>query len=230
MLLSAVIPVFNEAPTVAQVVERLINTLNRLGFEYEIIIVDDCSEDESLEVLKNHPIKLYSLRKHMGKGYALRAGLGKAMGEIVATIDSDGSHRPEELPRLLSPLLKNQADLVIGSRYLMNKPNSTRAMNQAGLQIFNMLIKVLTRKVISDSQSGYRAMKSKVLEGMTLRSSGYEIESEMLVKTLARGFRVEEVPVSFEQRTYGKSQLDPFVDGLKILLSIVTARIRSCNF
>ena len=225
-LLSVVIPVFNEEPTVGNVIGRLKSVLQEIGFKHEIIIIDDCSEDRSLEISKSQSVKVYSLKKHMGKGYALRAGFAKAKGEIIATIDSDGSHRPEELPRLLAPILQDKADLVIGSRFLREKPVSTRKLNALGVRLFNVLIKILTRTEVSDSQSGYRVIKSEVLNNLSLKSGEYEIESEMLVKTARRGFRVREVPISFEQRTYGKSRLDPVVDGFKILLSIILAYIK----
>jgi dolichol-phosphate mannosyltransferase len=225
MLISVVIPVFNEELTIGSVIERLTAVMQKIGFKYEIIVVDDCSTDRSLEISKSQSAKVFSLKKHMGKGYALRAGFAKAKGDIITTIDSDGSHRPEELPRLLTPILRNKADLVIGSRYLGQKPVAAKKLNAAGVRLFNFLIKILTRAEVSDSQSGYRVMKSVVLKNMRLKSSEYEIESEMLVKTARHGFRVIEVPISFEQRTYGTSRLDPMVDGLKILLSIVLAYI-----
>jgi hypothetical protein len=127
---------------------------------------------------------------------------------------------------LLTPILKDQADLVIGSRFLSKKPVSTKKLNETGVRLFNFLIKALSRTGVSDSQSGYRVMKSKVLKDMSLKSGGYEIESEMLVKTAKKGFRVREVPISFEQRTYGESRLDPLIDGLKILLSILSAYVK----
>ena len=226
MLLSVVIPIFNEEPTISDVIGRLKATMQKIGFKHEIIVVDDCSEDRSLEISKSQSVKVYSLKKHMGKGYALRVGFAKAKGEIIATIDSDGSHRPEELPLLLTPILQDQADFVIGSRFLREKPASARKLNAIGVRLFNVLIKIFTRTEVSDSQSGYRAMKSEILKNLRLRSGGYEIESEMLVKTARRGFRVKEVPISFEQRTYGTSRLDPVVDGFKILLSIVLAYIK----
>jgi glycosyltransferase involved in cell wall biosynthesis len=226
MLLSVVIPIFNEEPTIDDVIGRLKTTMQKIGFKHEIIVVDDCSEDRSLEISKSQNVKVYSLKKHMGKGYALRTGFAKAKGEIIATIDSDGSHRPEELPRLLAPILQDKADLVIGSRFLRQKPVSTRKLNALGVRLFNVLIKILTRTEVSDSQSGYRVIKSEVLKNLSLKSGEYEIESEMLVKTARRGFRVREVPISFEQRTYGKSRLDPMVDGFKILLSIVLAYVK----
>jgi len=226
MLISVVIPLFNEELTIGNVIERLTAVMQKIGFKYEIIVVDDCSADRSLEISKSQSAKVFSLKKHMGKGYALRAGFAKAKGDIITTIDSDGSHRPEELPRLLTPILHSKADLVIGSRYLSQKPVATKKLNAAGVRLFNFLIKILTRAEVSDSQSGYRVMKSAVLRSMRLKSNEYEIESEMLVKTALQGFRVIEVPISFEQRTYGTSRLDPMVDGFKILLSIVSAYIK----
>jgi glycosyltransferase involved in cell wall biosynthesis len=226
MLISVVIPVFNEELTIGNVIERVKVVLQKLGFEYEIVVVDDCSADRSREISKSQGIKVFSLRKNMGKGYALRGGFAKANGEIIATIDSDGSHLPEELPLLLTPILQDKADLVIGSRYLNQKPVITKKLNALGVRLFNYLIEVLTRTKVTDSQSGYRALKSEVLRNMSLDSSGYEIESEMLVKTARQRFRVKEVPISFEQRTYGTSRLDPLVDGFKILLSIWSAFIK----
>ena len=122
--------------------------------------------------------------------------------------------------------MQDKADLVIGSRYLGQKPRAAKKLNAIGVRLFNLLIKVFTRAEVSDSQSGYRVMKADVLRNMSLRSREYEIESEMLVKTARQGFRVREVPISFKQRTYGTSRLDPMVDGFKILLSIVSAHIR----
>ncbi|MCW4047427.1 MAG: glycosyltransferase family 2 protein [Candidatus Bathyarchaeota archaeon] len=223
MLLSVIIPMFNEEQTVGDVIQRIKAVMEKLGFRYEVIVVDDFSRDRSLEMAKRKGVKVYQLKKHMGKGYALRAGLAKATGEIIVTIDSDGSHRPEELPLLLAPVLRNQADLVIGSRYLNQNPATARKLNAFGVRLFNFLIRIFTKTAVSDSQSGYRVMKTEVLTRMRLKSGEYEIESEMLVKTAKQRFRVVEVPITFEQRTYGRSSVDPLVDGFKILLSIVSA-------
>ncbi len=225
ILLSVIIPVFNEEQTVGNIIQRVKTVLEKLGYRYEVIVVDDHSRDRSMEISRKAGIKVYQLKQHLGKGYALRAGLAKAKGDIVVTIDSDGSHRPEELSLLLAPVLKNQADLVIGSRYLNQKSVPARKLNAFGVHIFNFLIRLFTKTSVSDSQSGYRVMTSAVLAGMHLKSGEYEIESEMLVKTARQGFRVIEVPITFEQRTYGRSSLDPLVDGFKILLSIVTAYV-----
>jgi glycosyltransferase involved in cell wall biosynthesis len=226
-LLSVVVPMYNEEPTVGDVISRLHAVLEIAGFKFEVIVVDDYSRDNSAKAASKMGAKVYRLRRHMGKGYALRAGFAKAKGDIIATIDSDGSHLPEELPLLLLPVVQGKADLVIGCRFSNQATSATSRLNQAGNRLFNLLIRILTLNPICDSQSGYRVMTAKVLRSMNLQSGEYEIESEMLVKTARKHFRILEVPITFEQRTYGRSQIDPLMDGFKILLSILFAYFRS---
>ena len=225
-LLSIVVPAYNEEHTVGDVIDRLKATLREIGLPNEIIVVNDYSRDRTVEVSLYRNVKVYSLKQHMGKGYALRAGFAKAKGEIIVTIDSDGSNRPEELPLLLKPVLEGKADLLIGSRFAGKQATSGKRFNAAGVRIFNLLVRTLTGAQVSDSQSGYRVMKREVFKDLHLKSSTYEIESEMLVKIARRRFRVREVPVSFEQRTYGKSTLDPIVDGFRIFMSIFTSYLK----
>ncbi|MGD0069942.1 MAG: glycosyltransferase family 2 protein [Candidatus Bathyarchaeia archaeon] len=226
MLLSIIIPVYNEELTVGNIIDRVKLVLQQTGLKNEIIVVDDCSYDKSLEVAKKRSAKIYTLKQHLGKGYALRAGFAKAKGDIIVTIDSDGSHKPEELLEVLAPVLEDKADLVIGSRYLNHKSVAARKLNAFGVKLFNYFIQLLTGVAITDSQSGYRAMKRQVLKNQNLKSGEYEIESEMLVKTAKKNFRITEVPISFEQRTYGRSGVDPLIDGFKILLSIILAYMK----
>lgn len=226
MKLSIVVPAYNEEHTVGDVIDRLKATLRRIGLSHEIIVVDDHSKDRTTKISKNHNVIVYSFDQHMGKGYALRAGFKKAKGEIIVTIDSDGSNLPEELPIILKPILEDKADLVIGSRFSGEKPTSGKKFNLAGVRIFNSVIRLLTGAKVSDSQSGYRAMKSQLLKDLRLKSGTYEIESEMLVKIARRRFRICEVPITFEQRTYGVSSLDPIIDGFKILISIFTSYLK----
>ena len=226
MLLSIIIPVYNEELTVGNIIDRVKTVMQQTGLKHEIIVVDDCSYDKSLEVTKKRSAKIYTLKQHLGKGYALRAGFSKAKGDIVVTIDSDGSHKPEELLEVLAPVLEDKADLVIGSRYLNHKSVAARKLNAFGVKLFNYFIQLLTGVAVTDSQSGYRAMKREVLKNQNLKSGEYEIESEMLVKTAKKNFRITEVPISFEQRTYGRSGVDPMVDGFKILLSIILAYMK----
>ena len=222
-LFSVIIPTYNRPQLLAEAIESV---LAQSVQDFEIVVVDDCSSDKSLETSRSYNLRVYSLTQHMGKGCALRVGFSKAKGNLIATIDSDGSHHPEEMPLLLKPILRDQADFVIGSRFLNKKPVSGKKLNAVGVRLFNALIKAFTKTSVTDSQSGYRVMKAEIVKAYRLVSGGYEIESEMLVKTARCGFRVKEVPISFEQRTYGRSRLDPILDGLRILLSIVAAYIK----
>jgi glycosyltransferase involved in cell wall biosynthesis len=226
MLLSIIIPVYNEQLTIGNIIDRTQEAARRIGLETEIIVVDDRSYDRSLAVARQRNVRLYSLKEHLGKGFALRAGFAKTKGDLIVTIDSDGSHWPEELQEVLAPVLAGEADMVIGSRYLNHKHVAARKLNAFGVRIFNYLIQLFTGVTITDSQSGYRAMKREVLSKQKLKSGEYEIESEMLVKTAKAGFRISEVPITFEQRTYGRSGVDPMVDGSKIMLSIIMAYLK----
>ena len=227
MLLSIIIPVYNEELTIGNIIDRTEKVMRQTGLRFEVIVVNDRSYDKSLEAAKARDAKIFSLKQHLGKGYALRAGFAHAKGDIIVTIDSDGSHKPEELPEVLAPILKDRADLVIGSRYMDHKKVDSRKLNAFGVKLFNRFIELLTGVAITDSQSGFRAMKREVLKNKELKSGEYEIESEMLVKTAKQNFRVTEVPISFEQRTYGTSGVDPMFDGFKILVSIILAYLKA---
>jgi glycosyltransferase involved in cell wall biosynthesis len=222
--ISVVIPVFNEEHTIRDIIIRTRNTLEKLRITYEIIVVDDGSTDRTLEIAKTTAANVLT-GYHKGKGYAIRYGLSQAQGNITITLDSDGSHKPEEIPLILQSITEKKADLSIGSRFfnIESKKTQIPKVNRLGNKIFNSLIGFLTGVKISDSQSGFRAIKSAMIRKMELTSRGYELESEILVKALKMGARVTEVPISFEQRTVGKSRLDPIKDGIRILNSIITS-------
>jgi len=224
-LISAVIPVFNEELTVGEIIEETKKALKGTGLPYEILVVDDCSTDNSVKISLRNKVKVLALKKHRGKGYALRIGFKEAKGDIVVTIDSDGSHNPEELPKLIDPIIKGEGDFIIGSRF-QNKANVFQSrINRVGVSILNFLIRILIRQRFTDSQSGYRAFKSSLIKKVNLKSNGYEIESEMLIKAVKRGFKTKEIPIKCGQRTYGKSKLDPLKDGAKIFASVIAAFI-----
>jgi glycosyltransferase involved in cell wall biosynthesis len=221
---SVVIPVFNEEVTVGNVVARTKKTLEQMGISYEILVVDDGSVDRSADIAQK--LEAHVLRKaHQGKGFALRYGFRLARGEVVVTLDADGSHKPEEIPLILRYLTEDRADFVIGSRFSNSEDNKTKIpkINRTGNRLFNDLILYLTGARTSDSQSGFRAIRSSLIKRMKLGSRGYEVESEMLVKALRMGARVAETPISFDQRTVGRSKLDPIKDGARILYVIVTS-------
>jgi len=221
---SVVIPVFNEELTIGDIVARTRSTLEQFKTPYEVLVVDDGSVDRSAEI--SQASEAFVLREaHQGKGHALRLGFKRAKGDVIVTLDSDGSHQPEEIPLILRCMIENRLDFVIGSRFFNTDVNNAKIpnVNRIGNRMFSDLIRLFTGVKISDSQSGFRAIRSSVIKKMRLNSRGYEVESEMLVKALKMGVRVAEIPISFEQRTVGKSKLDPLKDGIKILYSIITS-------
>jgi glycosyltransferase involved in cell wall biosynthesis len=220
---SVVIPVFNEEQTIGDIVTRTKRTMEQMRVLYEVLVVDDGSEDRSAEISQAKEAQVIR-ETHQGKGYALRSGFRRAKGELVVTLDSDGSHKPEEIPSVVRCIRQDRADFVIGTRFF-NAVNKTKVprVNRIGNKLFNNLIAFLTGVKISDSQSGFRAIKSSLIKRMKLRSRGYEVESEMLVKSLRMGAKVVEIPISFDQRTIGGSRLDPIRDGIRILYAVIVS-------
>jgi glycosyltransferase involved in cell wall biosynthesis len=159
-----------------------------------------------------------------GKGYCLRKALTKAKGEVIVTMDSDGEHRPSDIIELLKYTF-NGTDVVAGSRFLNGTSNFTSRLHYLGNQLFNISIILLTGKRVSDSQTGFRALKRQVINGLNLQSDGYEIETEITVKCLRNGFTFKEVPISIRRREYGISRIKMISDGRKILRTIITSSL-----
>jgi glycosyltransferase involved in cell wall biosynthesis len=219
-VISVVIPAYNEEKTIGNIIEETIQIMDTLGMPYEIIVVDDGSTDRTREIASRYNATVLSNGRNHGKGYALRRGFQHAQGDIIVTIDADGSHKPKEIPDLVNPLF-NGVDIVAGSRFSGNETNHTPKLHVFGNHLINATIIVLTRKYITDSQTGFRAFKRKFLEKIGLESLGYEIETEITVKGLKNGFRFQEIPISCKGREYNVSKLKVLSDGYKILKTIL---------
>lgn len=218
-----VIPAYNEEKTIGNVIFETISIMNGLDLPYEIIVVDDGSTDKTGQIASTHKAIVLSNKRNYGKGYALRRAFQHATGDIIVTIDSDGEHKPKEIPDLLEPLF-NGTDIVAGSRFLGSHGRATTHLNVIGNFLFNAAIMTLTGKVVTDSQTGFRAIKKNVLTTLNLESDGYEIESEITVKGLRNGFIFKEKPITVERRKYSISKLKLLSDGTRILKTILKAK------
>jgi len=225
-LISVVIPAFNEGKTLENVIERTKHTLNKIGHLYEIIVVDDGSTDQTCNVAPAKEVIIVRNHKNHGKGYALKMGFDHCRGDIIVTLDADGSHQPEELTRLVQPIMKNRVDMIIGSRFNTQlEDGAIKRVNMIGNKLFNLLIFLLSRRLLTDTQSGFRAFNRKVLSNLNVRSTGYEIESEITVELIQKGFTISEVPITCSCPPRN-SRLSAFHDGYKILKTIVSTYLR----
>jgi glycosyltransferase involved in cell wall biosynthesis len=221
---TVIIPAYNEEKTIRDVISDTTVVMNSLNLPYEIIIVDDGSTDKTGLIASNCKVALLSNGKNRGKGYSFRKAWLYSHGDIVVTIDADGEHEPKEIPDLIGPLF-NGTDIVSGSRFLGSNVNVTSRINTLGNLFFNIAIMALTGKRVTDSQTGFRAMKRQVIDELRLEADGYEIETEIIVKGLMNGFVFEEKPISCQRRRYSVSKLKLFSDGRKILKTILKSSL-----
>ena len=215
-----IIPAYNEEKTISDVISEIISIMDTMQVGYEIIVIDDGSTDKTRLIASNYKATILTNEKNRGKGYSLRRALRYAQGDIILTIDADGEHKPKEIPDLIEPLF-NGTDIVAGSRFLGNQRQATTKLNQIGNFLFNATIMTLTGKRVTDSQTGFRAIKRQVLETLSLESNGYEIETEITIKSLRNGFIFKEKPITCERRKYNISKLRILSDGTKILKTIL---------
>jgi glycosyltransferase involved in cell wall biosynthesis len=219
-VISVIIPAFNEEKAIGVVLSETFSAMENLKMTYEIIVVDDGSTDNTARVVSNYKATVVSCEQNRGKGYAVRKGIQKAKGRIIVTIDADGAYRPEEISNLITPLF-NGADIVAGSRFLGSVGDSTTRINRVGNFLLNATITSLTGTRITDSQTGFRALKREVVDKMHLTSTGFEIESEITVKGLQNDFKFQEKPVTCKRRLYNISRVKILRDGLRMFRTII---------
>ena len=218
---SVVIPAFNEEKNIDDVLVRTYKAMESCSHPYEIILVDDGSCDRTGELACRHKVIVVRNERNEGKGFAFKRGFTHAQGDIVVTMDADGSHDPDDIPRLILPILKG-ANVVLGTRFdTRDGKQSTKKLHVLGNNLINLTILLITGKRVTDSQTGFRAFRRNVLEQIEITSSGYQVESELTMKALRNGNIVEEVPIKIMKRKNGNSHVNPLVDGLRIFRTII---------
>jgi glycosyltransferase involved in cell wall biosynthesis len=227
-VISVIIPAYNEEKTIGIVIEETAQVMDTLGLPYEIIVVDDGSTDRTKEMASRYKVTILSNGQNHGKGYALRRGFQHAQGDIIVTIDADGSHKPKEILELINPLF-NGIDMTAGSRFLGDGKDHTSKLHMLGNHLINATIMVLTRKLVTDSQTGLRAFKREFLKKISLESCGYEIETEITVKGLKNGFKFQEIPISCRKREYSISKLRILSDGVRIFKTILKSAAKNSS-
>jgi glycosyltransferase involved in cell wall biosynthesis len=197
--LAIVIPAYNEEPTVAEVVAEI--PRSAAGLKTEVIVVVDGARDATAARAAGAGALVCDVPVNRGQGAALKLGywLARARGaQVIATIDADGQYEPEELGRVVQPILDNRADFVSGSRRL-GAELTTDKVRHAGVLVFGALISVIVRHRITDPACGIRAMRSEVTAAVTLEQRQYQA-SELMISAALNGYRLGEVPTTMRDR------------------------------
>lgn len=214
-LISCIIPAHNEAETIGDVVLGLSRALPK---PFEVIVVDDGSQDETAEAARAAGAKVLRHPKKMGKGAAVRSGIIAAKGEIVLLIDADGQDDPSEAPKLLGALKRDVA-MVLGSRFLGRfEVGSVTLVHWVGNKALTALFNLLFHQRLSDAMAGFRAFWRDAIDPFAIRANGFEIEADMDALVAQRGGRIVEVPVTRKARKVGRSRFSTIRDGLRIAL------------
>jgi glycosyltransferase involved in cell wall biosynthesis len=215
--LVAVIPAYNEELVIGSVV------LRTRQYVEQVIVVDDGSIDRTSEVAKMAGAEVIRLDANTGKAYALLLGLRHAhnMGCTAAVmLDADGQHDPREIPRVAGMVMNGQADLVIGSRFL-RKNNGIPRYRQIGQKTLDLFTNIGANSMVTDSQSGFRAISCKALENLDFRSDGYNVESDMINHFTKLGLIIQEVPISVKYDVPNKHKKNPVSHGVGVLTQLV---------
>lgn len=219
MKLSVIVPVYNEAKTILEVIKRV----KEAPFEKEIIVVDDFSTDGTVDLLKtNHEgIKTLFHERNQGKGAAIRTALSQITGEITIIQDADLEYHPSEYPQLISPILGGVADVVYGSRFQGGTHRVLYFWHSVGNRMFTTLSNMLTNLNLSDMETGYKAFRSEVLKRIKIESDRFGFEPEVTAKVAKMGCRIYEVPISYWGRDYSEGKKINWKDGLAAIYWIV---------
>lgn len=231
---SIVIPVFNEERTILETIQKVKNA-NTNGLGKEIIVVDDCSSDDTQKILQRiKGILVFRHRKNKGKGAAIRKGFREATGDIVIIQDADLEYDPSDYESLISPIISGHADVVYGSRFLNNKPHRVLYFwHSVANKMLTQFSNALTNLNLSDMETGYKVFSKEVAKKITpkLVSERFGIEPEItakVAKLAKRGeCRIYEVGISYFGRTYAEGKKINWRDGVIALWYVVKFNIFS---
>jgi glycosyltransferase involved in cell wall biosynthesis len=226
MLISIVMPVYNEKATILSILEN-VRAVN-LPFEKEIVVVDDCSTDGTRQMLENiegsvsSGFKVIYHNQNQGKGAALKTGFKEAKGDIVIIQDADLEYDPSEYPKLIQPILDGKADVVYGSRFKGEGPHRVLFFwHYVGNRILTTMSNIFTNLNLTDMETGCKAFRRDILSKIVLKEKRFGFEPEITAKLARLGCRIYEVGISYSGRTYLEGKKIKWKDGFRAMWCIV---------
>lgn len=227
MKISLVVPVYNEASHLRGFLDQLDGLALKL--EKELVFIDDCSSDKSLEILESYPFKssyiIHANKKNMGKGASLRKGFQLATGEFIGIQDADFEYSLEDIPQLIVPLIDNKADVVFGSRFKKTSVQVHRTFHYLVNRFLTMLSNLLSGLYLTDMETCYKFFRSEVLKNIQLESDRFGFEPEITAKIARVKVRVMELPISYFPRDYMEGKKITWKDGIAALWHIWTFNV-----
>jgi len=222
MRVSFIVPAYDEARTIGEVLERIA----ALGLDTQVIVVDDGSTDGTGDLAAQHDGVLVFRQENQGKGAAIRHGLQHVDGDIVVIQDADMEYDPAEVPALIEPIERGVADVVYGSRLSGARPQRAYLFwHLLGNRFLSLVTGVLYNTTLSDMETGYKAFRTDVIKGLPLRENDFAIEPEITGHICKRRLRVYELPISYYGRTYAEGKKITWRDGFKALWVLIRVRL-----
>jgi glycosyltransferase involved in cell wall biosynthesis len=219
----AVIPCLNEGQFISDIVTRA------RKYADVVIVIDDGSTDNTAEAAEKAGAKVIKHKARRGAGVATRSAFEAAKkynADVLVTLDGDGQHNPDEIPQVLAPILRGEADLVIGSRFLLKNVKKAPKYRKFGIDVITWLYNFGSKVKVSDSQSCFRAHSRRLIEAINITENGFGFSVQVLIQARRKNFVIREVPVSCIYHLQGSS-LNPVAHGLGVAWGVVKLRLRN---
>lgn len=230
MKLSIVIPVYNEENTIEEIIRR-IRAVDLVSVEKEIVVVDDCSADNTREIIKKiQGIRYVFHEKNLGKGGAVKTGFHNATGDLFIIQDADLEYDPNDYVAMIRPILDGSADVTNGVRIQPSRDERRRKsyywVSWAGNKLITLTTNILYWHNAGEYEGCYKVFPRKIIDTIRIETNDFDFDNELICKILRRGYRIVDVPIHYYPRGYSEGKKIRFSHGFKILRTIIAWRFR----